>query len=476
LSAWTPRGQVCSFDTRECIPSSCFCDEESGGWICTEDCGGGVCVPDDGNGACEGPNPAGCRMNGCPAGQICTDDPNSCVPSGCSCDEESGGWLCTSDCGGGVCVPDDGSGACETDDECRAGAEWCEEGQCTECDNSGLFCDLACQEGYTFAERNGCTPCECVPINECTNDRDCEQGVCEPGPECLSWCPVGDPSCCYGNTCSEPSACEGPNPEGCVDTGCPRGQVCSFDTRECVPSSCFCDEESGTWGCTDDCGGGGCVPDEGGSACETDNECRAGAEWCEEGECVECDNSGQLCLILCPAGYELQQRNGCTPCACVPINECTTDRDCERGVCEPGPECLSWCPEGDPSCCYGNTCSEPSACEGPNPEGCVDTGCPRGQVCSFDTRECVPSSCFCDEESGTWGCTDDCGGGVCVPDDGNGACEGPNPAGCQMNGCPDDQICSFDEEICVPSGCSCDGESGTWICTSDCNGGICVAR
>ena len=29
--------------------------------------------------------------------------------------------------------------------------------------------------------------------------------------------------------------------------------------------------------------------------------------------------------------------------------------------------------------------------------------------------DCVPSSCFCDDNSGVWGCTEDCGGGTCVP-------------------------------------------------------------
>jgi hypothetical protein len=132
----------------------------------------------------------------------------------------------------------------------------------------------------------------------------------------------------------------------------------TFPDGPCVPSSCFCDEESGYWGCTDDCGGGVCVPPEGDS-CTKDSDCTAGAQWCEDAECVDCDNSGVLCRIACPEGESLYTRNSCTPCDCAPINECVTDDECEGWQeCEPGRECLDWCPPDDPSCCYGNWCRD----------------------------------------------------------------------------------------------------------------------
>ncbi|MCX4243615.1 hypothetical protein [Paraliomyxa miuraensis] len=159
-----------------------------------------------------------------------------------------------------------------------------------------------------------------------------------------------------------PTSCEGPNPSGCIETGCGEGEVCSTETEECISSACSCDEASGQWQCTPDCSGGVCVP--------------------------------QL------------------------------------------------------------------ECEGPNPAGCIETGCDEGEVCSTETEECISSSCTCDEATGQWVCTDDCGGGSCIPE-GMGACPGVNPA----DECPEDP------EACVPSGCVCDPVAEAWSCTPDCNGG-----
>src|SRR6185295_10361987 len=79
-----------------------------------------------------------------------------------------------------------------------------------------------------------------------------------------------------------------------------------------------------------------------------------------------------------------------------------------------------------------------SPCEGPDPSGCVVAGCPSDSVC--DTSQgCAPSSCSCDSSSGSWVCTEDCGGGICVP--GGGACTGPDPSGCASKGCPTGEIC-----------------------------------
>lgn len=55
-----------------------------------------------------------------------------------------------------------------------------------------------------------------------------------------------------------------------------------------------------------------------------------------------------------------------------------------------------------------------AAC-GPNPAGCVSTGCRRGMHCETNVG-CRPSGCGCDPDRGTWTCTADCGGGTCVPD------------------------------------------------------------
>ncbi|HJL17136.1 MAG TPA: hypothetical protein RMH99_15830 [Sandaracinaceae bacterium LLY-WYZ-13_1] len=149
--------------------------------------------------------------------------------------------------------------------------------------------------------------------------------------------------------------------------------------------------------------------------CATDDDCEAGAEWCEGGRCVECDNDGLACRLACPEGWSLYRRNGCSPCACAPDNECVRDADCAgtgggTPKCYAGAFCWDWCPENDPSCCFGNVC-DAAGCEPPPPVGCDTRGCPLGQTCRRDMG-CASSSCGCGD--GGWFCTDDCGGGVCV--------------------------------------------------------------
>lgn len=156
---------------------------------------------------------------------------------------------------------DGGPTACDDDSDCTEGEEWCVGGECVECDNSGLLCDIACSFGWETYERNGCFPCACAPTNDCASDDDCEGGVCAAGEFCWDWCPDGDPSCCLGNVCVS-GGCEGPPPVGCVTRGCPEGGTCQdFETSGvCVSSGCSCAD--GLWNCTDDCGGGSCaLPD-----------------------------------------------------------------------------------------------------------------------------------------------------------------------------------------------------------------------
>lgn len=254
-----------------------------------------------------GPDPsATCTSDSeCDTGNVCR--PATCVPSTCSCDETTGTWGCTADCGMGMstCIPEGSLPTCTSDADCTEGSEWCEDGECVACDNTGQLCDLACVEGSSMVTRNGCTPCACQPDNACTSDADCDSAngeLCAPGDVCLTWCEAGDPSCCYGNTC-----------------------------------------ETGS-----------------GTTCTSDSDCTSGEEWCEGGLCVTCDNSGPACFIDCPEGTDLYQRNGCSPCECKPTSACASDGDCASGeICQAGGECLFWCPDGDPSCCYGNTCTAP---------------------------------------------------------------------------------------------------------------------
>jgi len=68
-------------------------------------------------------------------------------------------------------------------------------------------------------------------------------------------------------------------------------------------------------------GGSGGSGGSGASGCATDADCAFGAEWCVHGECVPCDDGAALCDILCADGWSTYERNGCSPCACAPINE-----------------------------------------------------------------------------------------------------------------------------------------------------------
>ena len=67
--------------------------------------------------------------------------------------------------------------------------------------------------------------------------------------------------------------------------------------------------------------------------------------------------------------------------------------------------------------------------------------------------------------TGTWFCTADCGGGTCIPVM-NNTCPAPNPQGCLNNGCPNGLRCDLNAG-CVSSQCKCDFNSGAWVCTKD---------
>jgi hypothetical protein len=273
----------------------------------------------------------------------------------------------------------------------------------------------------------GCKVTGCEPGFICANE-GCSSSSCFCDPESGGWGCTDD---CNGGTCvPDTGACSEPNPEGCKSQGCPAGQTCDVN-QGCAPSVCFCDADTGTWGCTEDCGGGVCVPDQP-LTCATPNP---------EG-CV--DNG-------CPAGQTCDVNQGCNP----------TDCQCD-------PDTGSWVCTKD---CGGGTCvPDAIACEDPNPAGCKQTGCKAGEVCA--DVGCTPSVCGCDPQTGEWICTADCGGGTCVPAD-PGTCPGPNPQGCMNKGCPDGQKCV--QQGCAPSVCNCDAQTGSWFCTADCGGGVCVA-
>ena len=85
------------------------------------------------------------------------------------------------------------------------------------------------------------------------------------------------------------------------------------------------------------------------------------------------------------------------------------NQDCMEWVCD----CL-WPPA---AICDDGMC-EMSYCIEENPAGCSQTGCEEGYECIDYANyggDCIPSSCWCDEFSGGWFCTEDCNGGACYP-------------------------------------------------------------
>ena len=119
------------------------------------------------------------------AGKACGDDCTPCDPSDPSCDLPGTSLYCDAQ---GACVFDAPTcpvGSCARDSDCAVGAEWCENGACVPCDNGGEVCDIACPYDWGLVERNGCTPCECAPRNECTSDAECGGGTCYAGAHCF---------------------------------------------------------------------------------------------------------------------------------------------------------------------------------------------------------------------------------------------------------------------------------------------------
>lgn len=293
----------------------------------------------------------------------------------------------------------------------------------------------------------GCNATGCPVDTQClpTGAEGCMSSACSCEEATGTWACTADCGPVVACVSVMPQPCSEPDPRGCAVLGCPRGEGCrESGTRDCRPSECMCDAETGTWSCTDDC-----LPS---LACFPDNP------------------PPQACLAPHPRGC---QEEGCpdngTECVATDLPGCmpsSCDCDLEFGEWVCTEDC------GPVYACVAPSPPEPTECSTPNPAGCPVTGCPLGQACVVSGDDgCQPSSCECDAERDSWACTRDClAMHECQPIEVEPtACADPNPAGCRVTGCEYWQQCVETAlTVCRPSSCGCDEDTGEWICTEDC--------
>jgi hypothetical protein len=272
---------------------------------------------------------------------------------------------------------DAGPLACRTDDACPAGEQWCTDGFCESCDNSGLFCDLACPPGQTFAQRNGCVQCRCVPESTCSITCLIADPVC--GRDGVTYtCGAAEAECngttvAYQGACvtcrtaldcpALNSRCENgvcqpgivPPPTCATSADCTGGQVCIRNRCVSPPATCRTNSDCRSG---ETCTGGFCLPAA--TTCRATSDCPAG-QTCLGGVCTS--------TVVCPGILApVCGRDGVTygnPCLAqvagatvVNNGEC---RFCSRTAsCRTGETCTT--ERGD--CLRDPSCSTCSACAG----------------------------------------------------------------------------------------------------------------
>ncbi len=167
------------------------------------------------------------------------------------------------------------------------------------------------------------------------------------------------------------------------------------------------------------------------SGCPADASCRA-VTVC--GSTIWCSDTGGA-DPACGSGETEHAREEDCPAdsSCREVTDCGGTIWCsDTATCAGYPSCDSgetehsrWeeCP-ADGSCREVSECgatiwcsSSPEVtCAGRNPEGCLSSGCAPGFHCDT-TMGSAPSACECSPESGSWACTPDVSGGVCVEDE-----------------------------------------------------------
>ncbi len=110
----------------------------------------------------------------------------------------------------------------------------------------------------------------------------------------------------------------------------------------------------------------------------------------------------------------------------------------------------------------GNLAYRITTCLQDNPAGCFATGCDEGYVCLDSEYDCMSSECMCDESQGEWMCSSDCNGGVCYLS----GCMDPNACNYNIDAEVSDNSCAYE----IDCAGVCGGEAIEDVC------GICAGN
>jgi hypothetical protein len=356
------------------------------------DCGGPDCAACANGRACE--EAGDCLSGLCEGGQ--------CVAAPTCRDRQLNGDETDVDCGGS-CDPCEVGLSCGGDDDCDTGV--CEGGRCEE---------ASCTDGRANARETDvdCGGPDCAVCSEgegCEIGQDCDSGSCVEGacaaPSCDDGVLNGDEldvdcggscgGCPVGTECTEDAQCE--------------SGVCSVVRGECVAASCgdgrLNQDESDV-----DCGGTACDPCPNGAGCNEAADCEDGI--CESNLCIAatCDDGSQngretdvdcggpVC-VPCPGDAGCERSRDCISSVCnVETLTCAAPA-CDDGI-RNGTEADVDCGGDCGGCQVGQFCGK-------------DDDCLSG-VCNEVQTQCEPPSCrdatFNQDETDV-----DCGGATCGP-------------------------------------------------------------